>query len=33
MVNFYVKRIKNGQMNIEDVPPKWREKVEEALAE
>ena len=33
MVNFYVNKIKNGQMEIEDVPTKWRAKVEEALAE
>ena len=33
MVNFYVKRINNGQMNIDDVPPKWREEVEKALDE
>lgn len=33
MVNFYVKRIENGLMTIEDVPAKWREQVEKALAE
>lgn len=33
MVNFYVKRIKNGLMTIEEVPPKWREAVEKALTE
>lgn len=33
MVNFYVKRIKNGLMTIDDVPPKWREAVEKTLTE
>ena len=32
MVDFYVKRIENGLMTIEDVPAKWREQVEKALA-
>lgn len=31
MVNLYVKRIKAGLMTIEDVPPRWREAVKEAL--
>lgn len=31
MVNFYVKRIKSGLMDIDDVPPRWKEAVEEAL--
>lgn len=31
MVNLYVKRIKAGLMSIEDVPPRWREAVREAL--
>lgn len=31
MVAFYVKRIRNGCMNIEDVPPRWKEVVENAL--
>lgn len=31
MVNLYVKRIKAGLMGIEDVPPRWREAVREAL--
>ena len=31
MVNFYVKRIKKGLMTIEDVPPRWKTAVEEAL--
>lgn len=33
MVNFYVKRIKNGQMTIDEVPARWKEEVEKALAE
>lgn len=33
MVNFYLKRIKNGQMTIDDVPARWKEEVEKALAE
>ena len=33
MVNFYVKRIKNGLMTIDAVPVKWREAVEKALME
>lgn len=31
MVNLYVKRIKAGLMSIENVPPRWREAVREAL--
>lgn len=31
MVNFYVKRIKNGLMNIDDVPSRWKDAVEEAM--
>lgn len=31
MVNLYVKRIKAGLMTIDDVPPRWREAVREAL--
>lgn len=31
MVNFYVKRIKNGLMKIEDVPQRWKDAVEEIL--
>lgn len=31
MVNFYVKRIHEGKMTIEEVPEKWREAVREAL--
>ncbi len=33
MVKFYVNRIKNGKMTIEEVPEKWREAVKEALEE
>lgn len=31
MVNFYVKRILEGKMTIDEVPEKWREAVREAL--
>ena len=31
MVNFYVKRILNGLMSIDDVPPRWKEAVEKSL--
>ena len=31
MIAFYVKRIKNGLMNIEDVPVKWRDAVSKML--
>ena len=31
MVNYYVKRIREGKMTLEDVPTKWRAQVEEAL--
>ena len=33
MVNFYVKRIMNGQMTIDEVPTRWKEDVEKALEE
>ena len=33
MVNFYVYRIKNKKMTLEDIPPKWREKVAGKLEE
>lgn len=33
MVKFYVNRIKNGKMTIEEVPEKWRAAVEEVLEE
>jgi hypothetical protein len=32
MVNFYVYRITNGKMKLENVPTKWREKVAEKLS-
>lgn len=31
MVNFYVHRIELGKMTLEEVPPKWRDKVTEKL--
>lgn len=31
MVEFYVNRIKNGGMTLEEVPNLWRKKVEEEL--
>lgn len=31
MVKFYVNRIKSGKMTLEDVPKKWKEKVEAEL--
>ena len=31
MVNFYVKRILEGKMTIDEIPEKWREAVREAL--
>lgn len=31
MINFYVTRIKQGLMTIDDVPEKWREKVRKKL--
>jgi hypothetical protein len=33
MIKFYVGRIKRGEITIDDVPSKWRTKVEEALKE
>lgn len=33
MVKLYVKKIKAGQMSIDDVPEKWREAVRKALEE
>ena len=33
MVNFYVRRIKQGKMTLEEVPEKWREAVREALGD
>lgn len=31
MVNIYVRKIRAGQMTIDDVPVRWREAVREAL--
>ena len=31
MVNFYINRINEGRMMIEDVPSKWRKAVADAL--
>lgn len=31
MVKIYVRRIKAGEMTLEDVPTRWREAVREAL--
>ena len=31
MVKFYVNRIRQGKMTIEEVPEKWREQVRERL--
>lgn len=31
MVKIYVRRIKAGEMTIDDVPLRWREAVREAL--
>ena len=33
MVNFYVYRIANGKMTLDEVPKKWRDAVEEKLSE
>lgn len=33
MVNVYVKRILGDLMSLSDVPPRWRDTVEERLAE
>ena len=33
MVKFYVMKIKDGVIKIEDVPDLWKAKVEEALKE
>ena len=33
MVKIYVRRIKAGEMTIEDVPVRWREQVRKALGE
>lgn len=31
MINFYVNRIKQDKMTIDDVPERWREAVREKL--
>jgi hypothetical protein len=31
MVNIYVRKIRAGEMTLEDVPVRWREKVRKAL--
>ena len=31
MARLYVQKILDGKMTIEDVPPRWREEVREAL--
>ena len=33
MVRIYVRKIKAGEMTIDDVPQRWRKAVEEALEE
>jgi len=33
MVKFYVNRIRAGAMTLEQVPPRWHDAVEAALAE
>ena len=33
MVKIYVRKIRNGQMTLEDVPHRWRDAVEAALNE
>lgn len=33
MVKVYVRKIKNGEMTIDDVPARWREDVRKALEE
>ena len=33
MVKIYVKKIRAGEMTIDDVPIRWREAVREALEE
>lgn len=33
MVNIYVRKIRAGQMTLEEVPERWRDKVREALSE
>ena len=31
MVKLYAKRIREGKMTLEEVPPRWHDAVEEAL--
>lgn len=31
MIELYVKLIREGKLSLEDVPPKWREAVKQAL--
>ncbi len=31
MVRFFVLRIRTGKMTLDDVPPRWRDEVKEAL--
>ena len=33
MVNIYVRKIRAGELTIDDVPVRWREKVRETLGE
>lgn len=33
MVNIYVRKIRAGELTIDDVPVRWRERVREALNE
>ena len=33
MVRIYVRKIRAGEMTIDDVPQRWRKAVEEALEE
>lgn len=33
MVKIYERRIKNGEMTLEDVPSRWREEVSKILEE
>lgn len=33
MVKIYVRKIRAGEMTIDDVPQRWRKAVEEALEE
>lgn len=33
MINFYVNRIQNGIMTVDEVPPLWRARVQKALEE